>query len=130
MSEKNFVCGICRPDCSLAIGHDDAGRRGEWAAGWKSDGLAWPDWLADPWPAGFRLVWGVLGSTYARFLQFFPTPSRIRAYLSGEWQARGTILLERFLFCLAGAVDRAGRRHGLVCQRRHYFCRPAFRVGQ
>ena len=37
----------------------------------------------------FRLVWGVLGSTYACFLQFFPTPSRIRAYLSGEWQGEG-----------------------------------------
>ena len=26
----------------------------------------------------FRLAWGVLGSTYARFAQFFPTPARIR----------------------------------------------------
>lgn len=37
----------------------------------------------------FRLVWGVLGSTYARFLQFFPTPSRLRAYLRGEWRGEG-----------------------------------------
>lgn len=37
----------------------------------------------------FRLVWGVLGSTYARFAQFFPTPGRIRAYLKGEWQGEG-----------------------------------------
>lgn len=29
----------------------------------------------------FRLVWGVAGSTYARFGQFFPTPARIAAYL-------------------------------------------------
>ncbi|HOI52518.1 cytochrome b/b6 domain-containing protein [Azonexus caeni] len=29
----------------------------------------------------FRLVWGVAGSTYARFGQFFPTPARISAYL-------------------------------------------------
>lgn len=29
----------------------------------------------------FRLVWGVVGSTYARFGQFFPTPARISAYL-------------------------------------------------
>ena len=37
----------------------------------------------------FRVVWGVLGSTYARFGQFFPTPSRIRAYLRGEWRGEG-----------------------------------------
>jgi len=37
----------------------------------------------------FRLIWGMLGSTYARFLQFFPTPSRIKAYLRGEWDGEG-----------------------------------------
>ncbi len=37
----------------------------------------------------FRLVWGVLGSTYARFIQFFPTPAKIRAYLAGEWRGQG-----------------------------------------
>ncbi|MCL2636423.1 MAG: cytochrome B, partial [Betaproteobacteria bacterium] len=34
----------------------------------------------------FRLVWGVIGSTYARFAQFFPTPAKLRAYLKGEWR--------------------------------------------
>jgi len=37
----------------------------------------------------FRLVWGVAGSTYARFLHFFPTPARIKAYLRGEWRGEG-----------------------------------------
>lgn len=37
----------------------------------------------------FRLVWGVAGSTYARFGQFFPTPAAIRAYLRGEWKGAG-----------------------------------------
>lgn len=37
----------------------------------------------------FRVVWGVFGATYARFGQFFPTPSRIRAYLRGEWRGEG-----------------------------------------
>lgn len=37
----------------------------------------------------FRLVWGLVGSTYARFSRFFPTPARIRAYLKGEWQGLG-----------------------------------------
>lgn len=37
----------------------------------------------------FRLVWGVLGSTYARFAHFVPTPARIKAYLRGEWHQPG-----------------------------------------
>lgn len=37
----------------------------------------------------FRLVWGIVGSTYARFLHFFPTPGNIKAYLRGEWQGEG-----------------------------------------
>jgi cytochrome b len=37
----------------------------------------------------FRLVWGIVGSTYARFRQFVPTPTRIKAYLRGEWQGEG-----------------------------------------
>ena len=37
----------------------------------------------------FRLVWGVLGSTYARFKQFFPTPARVKAYLAGAWHGEG-----------------------------------------
>lgn len=38
---------------------------------------------------GFRLVWGLCGSTYARFAQFMPSPARIKAYLSGAWQGAG-----------------------------------------
>lgn len=37
----------------------------------------------------FRLVWGVVGSTYARFLNFIPTPAKIKAYLAGQWHAPG-----------------------------------------
>lgn len=37
----------------------------------------------------FRLVWGVIGSTYARFAVFVPTPGRVRAYLKGEWEGLG-----------------------------------------
>ena len=37
----------------------------------------------------FRLAWGVAGSTYARFLQFLPTPGKIAAYLRGEWHGEG-----------------------------------------
>lgn len=37
----------------------------------------------------FRLVWGVVGSTYARFLNFLPTPAKINAYVKGQWQGVG-----------------------------------------
>lgn len=37
----------------------------------------------------FRLIWGVLGSTYARFAQFFPTPGKVLAYLRGHWHGEG-----------------------------------------
>ena len=37
----------------------------------------------------FRLVWGLFGSTYARFAQFFPTPAKISAYLKGKWTGPG-----------------------------------------
>ena len=55
------------------------------------------DWMALHGKAGltivglvaFRLVWGVVGSTYARFASFAPTPARLRAYASGRWEAHG-----------------------------------------
>jgi len=37
----------------------------------------------------FRIVWGIVGSTYARFAQFFPTPAKIKAYLAGRWAGEG-----------------------------------------
>ncbi|MES2263800.1 MAG: cytochrome b/b6 domain-containing protein [Pseudomonadota bacterium] len=37
----------------------------------------------------FRLVWGIVGSTNARFLSFAPTPGRLKAYLRGRWQGHG-----------------------------------------
>lgn len=37
----------------------------------------------------FRLAWGVLGSTYARFANFLPTPTSVRAYLRGQWRGVG-----------------------------------------
>lgn len=37
----------------------------------------------------FRIMWGVAGSTYARFCQFMPTLGKIAAYLRGQWQGAG-----------------------------------------
>lgn len=37
----------------------------------------------------FRLVWGLVGSTYARFSDFLPTPRKLSAYLRGTWQGLG-----------------------------------------
>ncbi len=37
----------------------------------------------------FRIAWGFVGSTYARFAQFVRGPAAIRAYLKGEWRGQG-----------------------------------------
>ncbi len=37
----------------------------------------------------FRLIWGVIGTTHARFLNFFPSFSRLAAYFKGGWQGAG-----------------------------------------
>ena len=53
----------------------------------------------------FRLVWGLLGSTYARFTHFFPTPAKIKAYLRGEWRQPGHNPLGALsVFALLGLV--------------------------
>jgi len=52
----------------------------------------------------FRLVWGLIGSTYARFLSFIPTPASLIAYLRGQWHGVGHNPLGAFsvfgLLCL------------------------------
>lgn len=53
----------------------------------------------------FRVVWGFVGSTYARFTSFFPTPTRILAYLRGEWSGLGHNPLGSLsVFALLGLV--------------------------
>lgn len=37
----------------------------------------------------FRLLWGVLGTTHARFTQFLPSPAALRAALRGQWRGVG-----------------------------------------
>jgi cytochrome b len=53
----------------------------------------------------FRLIWGLLGSTYARFAEFFPTPGSLSAYLGGRWQGLGHNPLGALsVFALLGLV--------------------------
>ncbi len=53
--------------------------------------IVWHGWLglAIAGLLAFRIVWGVVGSTYARFHQFVPGPGRIIAYLRGQWHGLG-----------------------------------------
>lgn len=37
----------------------------------------------------FRIAWGWLGSTYARFSSFFPTPRRLQDFFAARWQGPG-----------------------------------------
>ncbi|HEY8881056.1 MAG TPA: cytochrome b/b6 domain-containing protein [Roseateles sp.] len=57
-------------------------------------GGAWMTWHARAGQAiavllVFRLSWGLWGTRYARFAQFWPAPSRVWAYLRGRWQGLG-----------------------------------------
>lgn len=60
-------------------------------------GLAGGEWMALHAQAGlvivgllsFRIVWGLWGSTYARFRTFVPSPATVLAYLQGRWQGAG-----------------------------------------
>jgi cytochrome b len=37
----------------------------------------------------FRLAWGIVGTTHARFFSFAPSPRKIHNYLKGRWQGVG-----------------------------------------
>jgi cytochrome b len=37
----------------------------------------------------FRLVWGFIGTSHARFASFVPTPRRLVTYLEGRWRGAG-----------------------------------------
>lgn len=53
----------------------------------------------------FRLIWGFIGTTHARFSSFFPSFSRVRAYLKGEWQGPGHNPIGAFaVFALLAAL--------------------------
>lgn len=57
-------------------------------------GGQWMDWHGRSGTAilgllVFRLVWGVAGSTYARFAQFVHGPATVLDYLRGKWQGEG-----------------------------------------
>ncbi|MBU2955985.1 cytochrome b/b6 domain-containing protein [Marinobacter sp. F3R08] len=56
---------------------------GDWMVWHERFGLAAVGLLS------FRLIWGVLGSTYARFSVFLPSPAAVKLYIQGKWQGMG-----------------------------------------
>lgn len=58
----------------------------------------------------FRIVWGFVGSTHARFTSFVRGPAAIRAYLNGEWRGLGHNPLGAFsvLALLAAGLLQVG----------------------
>jgi len=54
----------------------------------------------------FRFVWGFLGSTHSRFINFFPTPFRLRTYFSDKWRNIGHNPLSALsVFALLGLIS-------------------------
>jgi cytochrome b len=78
----------------------------------------WTGWVGGSWITwhgrlglavlgllAFRVAWGLVGSTYARFAQFAPTPGRLMAYLRDQWQGAGhTPLGALSVFALLGVL--------------------------
>lgn len=59
-----------------------------------TEGGDWTDWHARFGSAVmglvvFRLIWGFIGNTHARFSSFFPTLPRLFAYIKGDWHGVG-----------------------------------------
>lgn len=76
----------------------------------------------------FRIVWGLIGSTYARFGQFFPTPGRVRAYLRGQWREPGHNPLGALsVFALLGLLT-VQAASGLVANDDIAFVGPLFEL--
>lgn len=90
------------------------------------------DWMALHGRAGlacvglvtFRLAWGFVGASHARFAHFAPTPARLRAYLRGQWQGVGHNPLGALsVFALLGLVG-AQATTGLFSNDDIAFCGP------
>jgi len=76
----------------------------------------------------FRLVWGVIGTTYARFLQFFPTPSAVLAYLQGRWHGLGHNPLGAFSVFALLLLTLAQTLSGLVGNDEISFYGPLYKL--
>ncbi|MGZ5077356.1 MAG: cytochrome b/b6 domain-containing protein [Methylobacter sp.] len=76
----------------------------------------------------FRILWGFVGSTHARFLTFFPTLPRLVAYLKGRWQGIGHNPLGALSVFALLAVLAAQVGTGLFANDDIAFVGPLFNV--
>lgn len=74
----------------------------------------------------FRLAWGFLGSRYARFLSFVPTPGGILRYLKGQWHGAGHNPLGALSVLALLALLSAQAATGLLGNDSNAFYGPLF----
>lgn len=60
-------------------------------ADWLDNQMNWHQWVGISIVAlvSFRLVWGFIGGTYARFMHFIKPPIHCVSYINGQWQGIG-----------------------------------------
>ncbi|MDR2164154.1 MAG: cytochrome b/b6 domain-containing protein [Zoogloeaceae bacterium] len=76
----------------------------------------------------FRVVWGFVGSTYARFRQFVPGPASIAAYLKGSWHGPGHNPLGAFSVLALLALVTFQAISGLFTNDEISFSGPLYRL--
>lgn len=76
----------------------------------------------------FRVVWGFIGSTYARFGQFLPGPAAVIAYLKGSWHGLGHNPVGALSVCVLLGLTAFQAVSGLFTNDEIAFYGPLYRM--